>query len=120
MTIRKEEPSARELRPSGSQAGGERPAGPHDPTRDVPTYIARRPECGHLVACCVDDGGKVSRRDVAKFLAIESRAGLAIERVTVAFVRDSAATDWCTTTCRHSPHHSKRAKRRAPDQESLL
>lgn len=76
--------------------------------RGVPTYILRRPACGHIVAAQVDDS-TTPRRDVARFLAGGARAGLVAERVTVGYVRDLPVGEWCPATCPHRPAKRRRA-----------
>lgn len=56
-----------------------------DNDENVPTYIARKPDCGCIVMACVDESAHA--KDIAKEIARCVRAGLIIERVTVGYVR---------------------------------
>ena len=75
---------------------------------EKPTYLLRRPSCGHVVGLCVDE--PTWKKEAAKFCADGIRRGLAVERVTVGAVRDGSIGDWCLSTCPESPNYPK-AKR---------
>ena len=72
----------------------------------MPSWVAYRPECGHLVAAAVDESDPNQLRSIANTVGGWKRSGLHIERITVAEVR---AAKWCDCP---------RPKRKAGQSES--
>lgn len=61
---------------------------------DTPAYVGICKACNGLNAAMVDDG--TDPKGIARFVAEITRDGHAIERKTVACVRESARDRWCT------------------------